>query len=81
MEDRGADPFALRWMIHHCTACRRSRVPGRFVAKTTYRGVEWEIVLEPDYERECIVGLEVGKQCSARHGCHCRHASEGLPYG
>ena len=55
MEERGADPVASRWMLHHCTACRRSRVPGRFVAHATYRGVHWEIVLEPDYDRECIV--------------------------
>jgi hypothetical protein len=42
-------------MLHHCIACRRSRVPGRFVAHGTYLGVDWEIVLEPDYDRECIV--------------------------
>jgi hypothetical protein len=32
-------------------------VPGSFVAHATYRGVDWEIVLEPDYDRECIVGV------------------------
>lgn len=55
MEERGADPLSLRWMLHHCTAYRRSREPGRFVAHATYRGDKWEIVLEPDYDRECIV--------------------------
>lgn len=55
MEERGADALAVRWMLHHCSACRRSRQAGRFVAHATYRGDKWEIVLEPDYERQCIL--------------------------
>jgi hypothetical protein len=55
MVERGANPLALRWMLLHCTACRRSRERGRFVAQANYRGVAWEIVLEPDYDRECVV--------------------------
>lgn len=55
MEERGTDQLALRWMLHHCSRWRRSRTAGRFIVEATYRGTAWEIVLDPDYDRQCIV--------------------------
>ena len=55
MEERGTDQLGLRWMLHHCSRWRRSRTAGRFIVEATYRGTAWEIVLDPDYDRQCIV--------------------------
>ncbi len=59
MSERGAEELALRWMLENCTKVRRSGAPGRFVARAWYRGSAWEIVLEPDYDRECVVVVTV----------------------
>ncbi len=55
MQERGTHQLALRWMLQHCAKVRRGSVAGRFVAEARYRGGNWEIVLEPDHERACIV--------------------------
>jgi hypothetical protein len=55
MEERGSNQLALRWMLHHCTRCRRSRTAGRFIVEAKHGGIAWEIVLEPDHDRECVV--------------------------
>jgi hypothetical protein len=55
MAERGTDEVALRAMLLNCASLRRSGAPGRFVARAEHRGSGWEIVLEPDYERECVV--------------------------
>ena len=48
MEDRRFAEVDLRSMLSRATAIRADMVPGRWVAATRFRKVDWEIIVEPD---------------------------------
>jgi len=59
MTERGVTEVALRAMLKWAQAIRRSEVEGRYVVEATHQGREWEVVVEPDDELECIVVVTV----------------------
>jgi len=55
MAERGVSELRLRWMLEHVRRVSADSVPGRFVAEVAILRAVWEIVLEPDHEREVVV--------------------------
>jgi hypothetical protein len=55
MEDRDFTEIDLRRMMERATEYRLDIVPGRFVIPTNYAGASWEVIVEPDAERELLV--------------------------
>lgn len=55
MVDRRFTELDLRRMIDHCRRLRRDIVPGRWVAVTSHRRQRWEVIAEPDFERELLI--------------------------
>jgi len=42
-------------MLEHSYRIRRDIVPGRWVAASRHRGRRWEVIVEPDLQRELLV--------------------------
>lgn len=55
MVDRRFTEVALRRMLEHRYRLRRDIIPGRWVAVTRHRRQRWEVIVEPDFERELLV--------------------------
>ncbi len=55
MIDRGFTEVDLRRMLEHSQRLRRDIVPGRWVAASRHRRRRWEVIVEPDFERELLV--------------------------
>ncbi len=55
MTDRRFTEVDLRRMLEHSYRVRRDIVPGRWVAVTRHHGRRWEVIVEPDLDRELLV--------------------------
>ena len=55
MEDRRFTEIDLRRMLERATGYREDIVDGRWVIDTKHRGKEWEVIVEPDFERQLLV--------------------------
>jgi hypothetical protein len=54
MEERGLTELELRAMLEQAVALREGQVEGRFIAEARHRGKLWVVVLEPDFDLECV---------------------------
>lgn len=59
MLERGITEVELRAMLERARELAPSHVAGRFVAKTRHSGQDWAVVLEPDFDLECVVVVTV----------------------
>jgi hypothetical protein len=59
MLERGVTEVELRTMFERARGLRESHVEGRFVVETRHEGSEWEVVVEPDFDLECIAVVTV----------------------
>src|SRR5258708_5020552 len=59
MLERGLTEIELRVTLEHARSVGPSHVEGRFVVETQHQGSEWAIVLEPDFELECVAVVTV----------------------
>lgn len=59
MLERGISEVELRAMLKWARGFRPSAVEGRFVVETSHAGRNWEVVVEPDDELECITLVTV----------------------
>lgn len=57
MLDRRFTEIEFRRMLEHSHRLHRDIVPGRWVAVTRHRRQVWEVIVEPDYERELLVAI------------------------
>jgi len=55
MTERGVTEVGARAMLRWAKVVRPSRVECRFVVETAHGGRSWEVVVEPDGQRECVV--------------------------
>jgi len=55
MDDRRFTEIDLRRMLERATGYREDIVDGRWVIDTKHRGKEWEVIVEPDFERQLLV--------------------------
>jgi len=55
MSDRAINEVDLRVMLYNATDFRKSVNDGRWVISTRLRRVEWEVVIEPDFEEKVQV--------------------------
>lgn len=54
MARRHFDELSLRRMLEHAERVRRDHVEGRVVVEARHIRTRWEIIVEPDIERECV---------------------------
>jgi hypothetical protein len=59
MEQRGVTEVELRAMLERATAVRPNVVEGRLVVETSHDGRDWEVIVEPDDDLECIAVVTV----------------------
>ena len=59
MDERGVSESRLRWMLQPVRRVTRSDEPGRFVVEVSVLRARWEVVLEPDFERQVVVIVTV----------------------
>jgi hypothetical protein len=57
MDDRRFTEIDLRRMLERASSYREDAVEGRWVIETRHRGRAWEVIVEPDVERELLVVL------------------------
>lgn len=55
MDDRRFTEIDLRRMLERATGYRRDGVEGRWVIETRHRRRAWEVIVEPDGERQLLV--------------------------
>jgi hypothetical protein len=55
MVDRRFTEVDLRRMLERASRRRQDVVEGRWVIETKHRGKAWEVVVEPDLERDLLV--------------------------
>jgi hypothetical protein len=55
MEDRRFNEIDLRRMLERATRHREDVVEARWVIETRRRGRAWEVIVEPDWERQLVV--------------------------
>jgi hypothetical protein len=55
MEDRAFNEVELRRMLEHASGHRADIVDDRFVIDARHGGKPWEVVVEPDTERQLLV--------------------------
>jgi hypothetical protein len=55
MDDRRFTEIDLRRMLQRATGYRRDVVNGRWVIETRHRKRAWEVIVEPDHDRELLV--------------------------
>ena len=55
MDDRRFTEIDLRRMLERASGHREDVVGGRWVIETRHRGRAWEVIIEPDQERELLV--------------------------
>ena len=55
MIDRRFSEIDLRGMLQRSSRLRRDIVPGRWVAVSRHLRHTWEVILEPDLERQLVV--------------------------
>jgi hypothetical protein len=55
MTDRRFTEVALRRMLQRASGYREDVVEGRWVIETRHRGRPWEVIVEPDRERQLLV--------------------------
>ncbi len=55
MTDRRFTEIDLRRMLERASDYREDAVEGRWVIETRHRGRLWEVIVEPDRERQLLV--------------------------
>jgi hypothetical protein len=55
MDDRQFTELDLRRMLERASGYREDVVDGRWVIETKHRGKAWEVIVEPDFERQLLV--------------------------
>ena len=55
MEDRRFSEMDLRRMLERASVYRRDVVEGRWVIETMHGGRAWEVIIEPDEEKQRMV--------------------------
>lgn len=55
MEDRQFDEVDLRRMLEHAHGHRADILEGRFVIEARHAGQPWEVIVEPDEQRQLLV--------------------------
>lgn len=55
MTDRRFTEIELRRMLERASSYREDVVEGRWVIETRHRGRAWEVIVEPDRERQLLV--------------------------
>lgn len=55
MEDRAFNEVDLRHMLEHAAGHRAEILEGRFVIDTRHAGRSWEVIVEPDENRQLLV--------------------------
>jgi len=55
MADRRFSEIDLRRMLERASGHHEDVVAGRWVIKTKHQGKAWEVIVEPDFERELLV--------------------------
>jgi hypothetical protein len=55
MEDRRFTEIDLRRMLQRAAGQHEDVVDGRRVIETRHRGKAWEVIVEPDQERQLLV--------------------------
>ena len=55
MDQRGFNEAELRMMLEEASGMVPDSDPGRCLILTTFRGVAWNVVLEPDHAERIIV--------------------------
>lgn len=55
MDDRRFTELDLRRMLERASGYREEVVEGRLVIETTHRRKPWEVIVEPDAERQLLV--------------------------
>jgi len=55
MDDRRFTEIVLRRMLQRARGHREDVLDGRWVIETRHRGKVWEIIVEPDQERQLLV--------------------------
>lgn len=55
MGDRRFTELDLRRMLERATGYHEDVVEGRWVIETKHRGKAWEVIVEPDFERQLLV--------------------------
>lgn len=55
MGDRRFTEVDLRRMLERASAHRTDVVEGRWAVETRHRGRAWEVLVEPDWERQLLV--------------------------
>jgi len=55
MTDRRFSEIDLRRMFERASGYREDVVEGRWVIETRHRGRSWEVIVEPDRERQLLV--------------------------
>ena len=55
MTDRRFTEIDLRRMLERASSYREDVVEGRWIIQTRHRGRAWEVIVEPDRERQLLV--------------------------
>ena len=55
MEDRGFNEVGLRRMLEHAKEYRPDILDDRLVIDARHAGGSWEVIVEPDQERQLLV--------------------------
>ena len=55
MTDRRFTEIDLRRMLERASGYREDVVEGRWIIETRHRGRAWEVIVEPDRERQLLV--------------------------
>lgn len=55
MDDRRFSEIDLRRMLERASWYREDVVEGWWVIETKHRGKAWEVIVEPDFERQLLV--------------------------
>ena len=55
MDDRRFNEIDLRRMLERASGYREDVVDGRWAIQTKHRGKAWEVIVEPDTERQLLV--------------------------
>lgn len=62
MRERGITEVDLRAMLAHARGLAPSHVAGRFVVEARHDGHDWAVVLEPDFDLECVAVVTVNNR-------------------
>ncbi len=55
MDDRRFTEIDLRRMLQQASGYREDVVDGRWLIETRHRGKAWEVIVEPDQDRQLLV--------------------------